>query len=42
MEVRTKTKAGRVQLNHNQALKIRTGVEAGGLTLNHNQTVRRK
>jgi hypothetical protein len=42
MNVKTKLKAGRIALNHNETatsgLRIRTGVTSGGISLQHNET----
>ena len=42
MRIKTKVKAGGVNLNHNQAVKglrVKSKVKAGGQDLNHCQTV---
>jgi hypothetical protein len=42
MKIKTKVKAGGIELNHNQSaakagMPVKTRVKAGGLSLNHNQ-----
>jgi hypothetical protein len=37
MKLKTKTRAGGVQMNHNaQRMIVKTSVRAGGMSLNHN------
>jgi len=42
MKVKSSVKAGKIALNHNQAVKglrVRAGVKAGRIITNHSQTV---
>ena len=42
MKVKSSVKAGKIALNHNQAVKglrVKAGVKAGRIVSNHNQTV---
>lgn len=44
MRVKSKVKAGKITVNHNQSVKslrVRSGVRAGGVKLNHSQSVTR-
>ena len=40
MTVKTQIKAGGMNMQHNEALRVRSTVKAGGENLNHNQTLR--
>ena len=37
MTIRTQLRAGGIQQNHNESLRVRTALKAGGLRLNHNE-----
>jgi hypothetical protein len=42
MKVKSSVKAGKIALNHNQAVKglrVKAGVKAGRIVTNHSQTV---
>lgn len=39
MRIESKIKAGRIALNHNEALKVRSQLKAGRISLNHNETM---
>lgn len=44
MKVKSSVKAGKIAINHSQAVKglrVRSGVKAGKITVNHSQTVAR-
>ena len=44
MKVKSSVKAGKITVNHNQAVKglrVKSSVKAGGQMLNHSQTVTR-
>ena len=45
MKIKSKIKAGGMQLQHNQTvsrgLRVRSNVKAGGLFTNHSQTIRK-
>ena len=40
MRIRTQLKAGKIVLNHSEALRVRTTVRAGKLSANHNEGLR--
>ena len=42
MKLRTNTKAGGIQSNHNQSMKVRSCVKAGGSTMQHNEKLVKK
>ena len=39
MTIRTQVKAGGVEAQHNQALKVRSTLKAGGVNLNHSEAL---
>lgn len=40
MRIRTQLKAGKIILNHSEALRVRTTVKAGGWLSNHSEALR--
>ena len=40
MRIKSQVKAGRISLNHNEALKVRSQLKGGRIALNHNETMR--
>ena len=41
MKIRTQVKAGKIVLNHSEALRVRTTVKAGKLAANHSEALKR-
>ena len=42
MKIRTQVKAGKIVLNHSEALRVRATLKAGGWNLNHNEALKRQ
>ena len=42
MRIRTQLKAGKIILNHSEALRVRTTVKAGGWLNNHSEALKRQ
>ena len=42
MKIRTNTKGGGIQTNHNGSMKVRSSVKAGGSTMQHNEKLMKK
>jgi hypothetical protein len=41
MTIRTQLKAGRLAVNHSEAVRVRSTIKAGGQDLNHNEALQR-
>ena len=39
MTIRTQVRAGKIVLNHNDAMLVRSAIKAGGVSLNHNEAL---